>query len=80
MGDAPALASRVKLELGFITIDAPDALKWLDDAARVNLPPDGYVKYQEYRDGLLAEGRNLDDIEVILRGFIWGEIEEDASS
>lgn len=55
---------------------APDVLKELDDAARVNLTPASCTKYREYRDGLLAEGRDLDDIEVILRGFIWGEIEE----
>lgn len=58
------------------TTDVPDALKELDDAARVNLTPASCTKYREYRDGLLAEGRDLDDIEVILRGFIWGEIEE----
>lgn len=61
-------------------VHAPDALKWLDDAARVNLTTAGYNKYLRYRDDLLTEGRALDDIETILRGFIWGEIEETTSS
>ncbi len=55
---------------------APDVLKELDDAARVNLTSAGYAKYQKYRDELLAEGRDLNDVETILTGFIWGEIEE----
>lgn len=47
--------------------------KELDSAARANLTDPAFRRYCETRDRLIAEG--TDDVEAILRGFIWAESE-----
>lgn len=45
-------------------------LKWLDDAAKINLSVYDYKEYLRYKNRLQDE-ENLDSIEDILTGFIW---------
>lgn len=59
------------------TDDLLPVLKELDEAARVNLSATGWQKYTVYRDSLVAGGCDPDSMEMILRGFIWGEIEQE---
>lgn len=48
----------------------------LDAAARVNLPASRLAAYDRYKADLIASCESPDDIDAILRGFIWAEIEE----
>lgn len=49
----------------------------LDGAARANLSPCGVQEFMKYKEQLLAQGATADDIEDILRGFIWDASEPD---
>ena len=55
-------------------------LQELDTAARANLGLAGVERYRRYKAELLADETTPDDMDIILRGFIWGEIEQDAAS
>lgn len=50
----------------------------LDVAARANLSERGVRAYTSYKAKLLADGDSPEDIEMILRGFIWDESESEA--
>ena len=51
----------------------------LDGAARANLSPRGVEAYEAYKADLLARNLPLDEIEQILRGFIWDESESESA-
>jgi hypothetical protein len=43
----------------------------LDGAARANLNDRGVHEYNRYKTELVAEGHSPQEVEEILRGFIW---------
>lgn len=49
----------------------------LDVDARVNLGDRGVPEYEAYKASLLAESVSPENIEMILRGFIWSQLESD---
>lgn len=48
----------------------------IDTEAKSNLPDSLLPEYEKYKAELIADGRALDDIEAILRGYIAGVLEE----
>ena len=52
----------------------------LDSAARCNLSSYGVSRYNDYKAQLINREKSYEDIELILRGFIWGEIESEQES
>jgi hypothetical protein len=59
-----------------VTLD--DVFKELDSAARANLSAKGVSSYEFYKRKLIADGDSPEEIEMILRGFIWDESESEA--
>jgi len=49
----------------------------LDGAALANLTPRGVQRFMEYKEQLLRKGTGVNDIDDILRGFIWDESESE---
>ncbi|NEV75627.1 hypothetical protein DYI24_00890 [Rhodopseudomonas sp. BR0C11] len=47
----------------------------LDNAARVNLREKDLRYYEKYKADLIASGETEEDIDLILRGFIWDATE-----
>lgn len=52
----------------------------LDSAARCNLSSDGVNRYNDYKAQLINRKESYEDIDCILRGFIWEEIESEQES
>ncbi len=51
----------------------------LDVAARANLSERGVRAYTSYKARLVADGDSPEDVELILRGFIWDESESESA-
>lgn len=47
----------------------------IDDLAKFNLNDQDHDRYVEYKKELVKDGETQEDIELILRGFIWDESE-----
>ncbi len=52
----------------------------LDSAARNNLSTLSVREYEQYKVLLIARGVKPDDVDLILRGFIWDQSESEAVS
>ncbi len=57
-----------------------DVFKELDLAARANLSAKGVSSYEHYKAKLVADGDSPEDIDAILRGFIWDESESESAA
>jgi hypothetical protein len=55
-----------------------EVFKELDAAARANLGDRGVREYEAYKVRLIADGDAPDEVELILRGFIWDQAECEA--
>ncbi len=51
----------------------------LDSSALTNLGAKGMPAYEAYKERLFSEGHSLDDIDTILRGYIWECLEQDST-
>jgi hypothetical protein len=54
-----------------------EIFKELDPAAKANLSARGVQEYERYKASLVADGDSPEDVELILRGFIWDESESE---
>ena len=47
----------------------------LDFAAKANLDEPDLLRYYEYKEEMISDGETDEEIDLILRGFIWNCIE-----
>jgi len=53
----------------------PDQYTSIDNSASVNLNDNDYANYLKYKKQLIDDGETFEEIEKILTGYIWDEIE-----